>query len=118
MLTEVHPKLPMRDRELTYEFYVKQLGFEPVEGFEYPDYFMLKKDQVELHFFLFEALNPLENYAQIYLRVSDIETLYQFYLDAGITIHPSAPLQLKPWGVKEFSLLDPDHTLLTFGERV
>ncbi|MHA6727163.1 bleomycin resistance protein [Chryseobacterium sp. A301] len=118
MLTEVHPKLPMRDREITYQYYVKELGFQPVGEAEYPDYLMLKKDQVELHFFLFEALDPLQNYAQIYLRVSDIDSLYKSFLDRNIAIHPSGSLQTKPWGVKEFSLLDPDHTLLTFGQKV
>ena len=27
-------------------------------------------------------------------------------------------LQIKPWGQKEFSLLDPDYNLLTFGESM
>jgi hypothetical protein len=27
-------------------------------------------------------------------------------------------LATKPWGQREFSLLDPDHNLLTFGETV
>ncbi len=35
-----------------------------------------------------------------------------------LAIHPNDPLQIKPWGQKEFSLLDPDHNLLTFGQSV
>jgi hypothetical protein len=27
-------------------------------------------------------------------------------------------LAKKPWGQQEFSLLDPDHNLLTFGESI
>jgi hypothetical protein len=27
-------------------------------------------------------------------------------------------LEIKPWGQKEFSLLDPDNNLLTFGESI
>jgi hypothetical protein len=27
-------------------------------------------------------------------------------------------LEIKPWGMKEFSLLDPDHNLLTFGQDI
>jgi hypothetical protein len=33
-----------------------------------------------------------------------------------VNIHPNGPLTIKPWGQKEFSVLDPDNNLLTFGE--
>jgi uncharacterized glyoxalase superfamily protein PhnB len=48
--------------------------------------------------------------------VKDIDALYQSFLQKGIRIHPNDPLQQKPWGQREFSLLDPDNNLLTFGE--
>lgn len=35
-----------------------------------------------------------------------------------ITIHPNGSLETKPWGMKEFSLLDPNGTLLTFREKI
>jgi hypothetical protein len=116
MLTQVHPKLPMRNKQITWQYYVQQLGFTALDADEYPEYLMVTKDAVELHFFLFENLNPTENYGQIYLRVKGIETWYQYLQSKHVAIHPNAPLQLKPWGVWEFSLLDPDNNLLTFGE--
>lgn len=36
----------------------------------------------------------------------------------GVSIHPNGTLSKKPWGQKEFSLLDPDNNLLTFGEAM
>lgn len=84
-------------------------------GGDYDDYLMLAKDEIELHFFLFEALDPRENYGQIYIRVSAIDQFYQSLLERNVAIHPNAPLSIKPWGQKEFALLDPDHNLLTFG---
>lgn len=33
-------------------------------------------------------------------------------------IHPNGHLALKPWKQKEFSLLDPDNNLLTFGQTL
>jgi hypothetical protein len=36
--------------------------------------------------------------------------------ERGVAIHPNGQLALKPWGQREFSLLDPDNNLLTFGE--
>lgn len=117
MLTQVNPKLPMRDQRVTRDFYVQRLGFRPVGG-EYPDYLMLEKDQVQLHFFAFEALDPQQNYGQVYIRTDDIDGLYQELLDRQVPIHPNAPLQTKPWGQREFSLIDPDGNLLTFGQSV
>jgi hypothetical protein len=39
-------------------------------------------------------------------------------MNRKVEIHPHGLLQLKPWGQKEFSLLDPDNNLLTFGEAI
>ncbi|ULQ57762.1 VOC family protein [Flavihumibacter rivuli] len=106
----------MRDLAATKSYYQDQLGFS-VAG-EYPDYLILEKDGIQLHFFAFRDLDPLENYGQVYIRTNAIEALYQSLLDRKVPIHPNGPLQTKPWGQKEFALLDPDHNLLTFGQAV
>jgi catechol 2,3-dioxygenase-like lactoylglutathione lyase family enzyme len=116
MLTQIHPKLPMRDKEVTIDFYVNFLGFRNVA--DYGDYLMLSKDQIEIHFFTFKELNPEENYGQIYLRTNAIKELYETYLNKGVAIHPNGKLGARPWGQQEFSLLDPDHNLLTFGQPI
>jgi len=118
MLNSVQPKLPMRNKPATLKFYIEMLCFKIWGVTEYDDYLMLQKDKVEIHFFKFEALNPLENYGMIYIRTDNIKKLYQQLLDANVPIHPNGPLETKPWGQKEFSLLDPDHNLLTFGEHI
>jgi len=114
MLKAIIPKLPMRDKAATKAFYIESLQFSEIG--DYGDYLLIRKDNIEIHFFLFEALDPVQNYGQVYIRVADIRTLYQGYLDRGISIHPNGPLAIKPWGQQEFSLLDPDNNLLTFGE--
>jgi hypothetical protein len=63
-------------------------------------------------------LNPLENYGQVYIRVLDIEALYQELVANNFPIHPNGVLSKKPWGQQEFSLLDPDHNLLTLGQAI
>ena len=118
MLTHIHPKLPMRSKEKTLTFYVDGLGFKPLGKHDYPDYLMLEKDLIEIHFFEFATLNPKENYGQVYIRVKDIDTFYNNLLQKNIDIHPNGSLEIKPWGQKEFSLLDPDSNLLTFGEAI
>jgi len=117
MLTDIKPKLPMRDKALTKEFYMDKLGFQQF-GNDYDEYLMVQKDNVQIHFFEFKELDPKENYGQVYIRTNDIDKLYQSLLDKQVSIHPAGDLQTKPWQQREFSLLDPDNNLLTFGQRV
>lgn len=116
MLTKIHPKLPMRDPMATKSYYIGQLQFRELS--DYGDYLILQKDDIEIHFFSFPTLNPLENYGQVYIRTNNIEEFYQLLLQNKVAIHPNAPLTEKPWGQKEFALLDPDHNLLTFGQSI
>jgi catechol 2,3-dioxygenase-like lactoylglutathione lyase family enzyme len=116
MLTAIHPKLPMRDKAVTKDYYLNKLGFEVAGNAEYDGYLMVQKDNVQIHFFEFKAIDPKENYGQVYIRTNDIDGLYQSLLANNVAIHPAGHLATKPWGQKEFSLLDPDNNLLTFGQ--
>lgn len=118
MLTQVCPKLPMRNKSITQAFYIGRLGFEDNGAADFREYLILKKDQIEIHFFLFEALVPVENHGQAYIPTGAIDTLYQHLIDNGVAIHPNGSLQVKLWGQKGFPLLDPDTNLLTFGQTV
>ena len=113
---DIIPKLPMRNIMRTKDFYIDQLGFELQS--DYGNYLLIKKDGIELHFFEFESLNPNENYGQVYIRVNDIDKLYNQLIEDSVPIHPNGKLEDKPWGQKEFSLLDPDNNLLTFGQAI
>ena len=116
MLTDINPKLPMRDKSATRDFYVNTLGFQEFGSADYDGYLMVQKDSVQIHFFEFKELDPKENYGQVYIRTDAIEKLYQSLLDKKAEIHPAGHLKTKAWGQKEFSMLDPDNNLLTFGE--
>lgn len=116
MLTHSIPKLPMRDKEVTRAFYVNKLGFK--EMGDYEGYLKVQKDKIEIHFFEFKELDPRENYGHVYIRTDNIEDFYQTVLDNKTSIHPNGPLETKPWGQKEFSVLDPDTNLLTFGQSI
>jgi len=118
MLEEIHPKLPMRNKSRTKDYYINRLGFKQLGSEDYEEYLMIKKDEIEIHFFLFKDLNPKENYGQVYIRTDNIDSLYNALLERKISIHPYGGLTLKPWGQKEFSLLDPDNNLLTFGQTI
>ncbi len=116
MLTDIHPKLPMRDKNVTRAFYTK-MGFTEFGTVDYEGYLMLEKDQIQIHFFEFKTIDPKENYGQIYIRTNSIDDFYQTLIDKNISIHPNGKLESKPWGQKEFSILDPDSNLLTFGQN-
>lgn len=116
MLIDINPKLPMRNKALTKEFYLNNLSFKELS--DYGDYLIVGKDNIEIHFFEFKELEPKENYGQVYIRTDDIDTLYKSFLDNKTSIHPNGKLQNKPWGQREFALLDPDNNLLTFGQSL
>lgn len=118
MLTEINPKLPMRDKVVTKDYYVNKLGFKIFGDSDFDGYLMVHKDNIQIHFFDYKDLNPKENYGQVYIRTNDIDKLYQTLLDNKILIHPNGQLETKPWGQREFALLDPDNNLLTFGESI
>jgi hypothetical protein len=117
MLIAVNPKLPMRDKEKTKAYYLS-LGFQQFGDTEYDEYLMVEKDNIQLHFFEFKALDPKENFGQVYIRTDNIDELYQSMIDQNLKIHPNGHLQIKPWGQKEFSMIDPDNNLLTFGQSI
>ena len=118
MLTEIHPKLPMRNKAVTKDYYMNQLGFKVLGNVDYDGYLMLKKDRVEIHFFEFKELDPKENYGQVYIRIDNIDNFYQTLLDNKTRIHSNGLLEIKPWGQMEFALLDPDKNLFTFGQSI
>ncbi len=113
MLLAIHPKLPMRSKAATRDFYLHNLGFKDIGQVDYPDYLMVRLDEVEIHFFSFPTLDPATNDGQVYIRVKDIETWYASLKTTGIRL---TELKTMPWKQKEFSTWDPDNNVLTFGE--
>lgn len=117
MLTDINPKLPMRNKQATLEYY-KKMGFEKFGEMDYPGYLMIHMDKLQLHFFEYKELDSKENYGGVYIRTDNIEQLYESFLEKKIIIHPNGNLEKKPWGQKEFAVLDPDNNLLTFGQNI
>ena len=116
MLTKVIPKLPFIDKQKTIDFYVNQMGFSLLS--DYGDYILLSCDTIEIHFFSFPTLIPKKSDFMIYLRIdAEIEKYYKKLQDLGVKIHPYGTLETKPWNQKEFAIIDPNGTLLTFGQE-
>jgi hypothetical protein len=118
MLTDISPKLPMRNKAITRDFYLNKLEFREFGSADFESYLMLQKDRIQIHFFEFKEIDPNENYGQVYIRTDAIDEWYQLALDKKLNIPEAGHLKIKPWGQKEFALLDPDNNLLTFGQPV
>jgi hypothetical protein len=114
MISTIVPKLPYITKQPTIQFY-ELLGFSLRS--DYGDYLIMDFVPCELHFFSYPTLQPGKSDFMIYLRIdSEIEKLYRKIQESGIAIHPNGKLSEKPWKQKEFSILDPNGTLLTFGQ--
>ena len=118
MLTNISPKLPMRNKKTTKAFYLNNLGFKEFGTTHFEGYLMMEKDLIQIHFFEFKELDPKYNYGQVYIRTKNIDAFYKSLLDKKTEIHPNGLLEIKPWQQKEFSILDPDNNLLTFGQSI
>jgi hypothetical protein len=118
MLIEINPKLPMRNKAITRDFYLNKLEFQEFGNADYEAYLMVQKDNIQIHFFEFTELDPKENYGQVYIRTDTIDAWYRLALDKKIDFPAAGHLQIKPWLQKEFSVLDPDSNLITFGQSM
>ena len=116
MITQIIPKLPFINKEETLLYFTEKLGFSMVS--DYGDYCILKINSEEIHFFEYKNLDPKKSDFMIYLRIEKIDEFYKNLQTKNVEIHPNGKLETKPWNQKEFSLLDPNGTLLTFGESI
>jgi uncharacterized glyoxalase superfamily protein PhnB len=116
-LNVVAPRLIANDVVRSANWYKENLGFKLIslywEG--NPEYAILERDGVEIHLTK-AAVRPEENDNMLYIRVNGIEELYE-HCSKRELVHPNGPLQTKPWKQREFSVIDPNGALLTFGER-
>jgi catechol 2,3-dioxygenase-like lactoylglutathione lyase family enzyme len=113
------PILPSRSLNDTLAFY-RRLGFEG-KIHSHGDYAILTRGSVELHFFTHRELRPAESSAGCYIRVADVESIQQAFASAGLPrkgIPRQDALQDKPWGMREFAIVDPDGTLVRIGQAL
>jgi len=111
------PILPSRSLSDTLAFF-QRLGFAgKIHG--HGDYAILTRGTVELHFFTYRELRPAESSAMCYIRVTDVESIYRAWASAQLPrsgIPRITALEDKPWGLREFAIVDPDGTLLRIGQ--
>ena len=114
------PTLPSRSVGDTVVFY-KRLGFEGGVHESNNSYAIVRRGAVELHFFTHEELVPAESSAGCYIRVLDVEKIYRECSSSQLPrkgIPRMETLENKPWGLREFAIIDPDGNLLRIGQVI
>ncbi len=99
----------------TLAFY-DRLGFRVRARFgEYGgEYASVVRGDLELHFFEHPEIDPLTTYGGCYLRVMDVDALYAEL--QGENLERMSKLEDKPWGLREFAVVDPSGNLLRMGQ--
>lgn len=128
MQTEITiPLLPCHAISPMLEFY-RLLGFEVTYQQSKPNnYAVVKRGGIELHFFSMPQYEPANSYSTCYVRVPDVDTLYNAFR-AGLRAHygrvPSAgipriiSLKNKAYGVREFIVVDPGGNWIRIGQII
>lgn len=120
MLQSACPIMPSRDFNRTAAFY-GDLGFVTLGRYDDDGYLILKRDEVELHFFHYPAHEPEESDHGVYLRVTDAASLSAEFAALGLPhagIPRFVPAEAKPWGMMELALIDEDGNLVRAGNRL
>ncbi|MCO6185347.1 VOC family protein [Rhizobium sp. L1K21] len=113
MAVEALPVLPSLDIAETQDFYAGKLGFSNVI-YRDDTYLILKRDIMELHFWLCDNRTICEN-TSVYLRGGGIDQLYEEFCRADI--ERLSDFTVRPWRMKEFYIHDPHGNLLRFGRN-
>ena len=113
------PILPSRNLDETRAFY-EAMGFRAWfrGGGTNPQYEILSRGHLVVHFFLERALDPLKNDAGSYLRVTDADKCHEAWKVLSLPVkgvpRMTAPRE-EPWGMREFAIVDPSGNLLRIG---
>jgi len=114
MLKSATPILASLNAEKTIQFYTEKLGFKFINNWD--GYVIFSRDEISIH--LWPTNDPeLPKATGCYIYVSDVNSLYDEYQKLGL-IHPNGKLEIKPWKMKQFSVLDNNGNLISFGEPI
>lgn len=112
------PILPSRDLDETRAFY-KALGFTAwFNGANWDGYEIMSRGNLVVHFFHERSLDPAKNDSGCYLRLVDADGCHDSWRSLNLPIagipRMTAPRD-EPWGMREFTIVDPSGNLLRIG---
>jgi catechol 2,3-dioxygenase-like lactoylglutathione lyase family enzyme len=107
------PIIPARDVPSSTAWYRDALGYEVVRDED--DYGIVGRDGSWIHLYGPSGIAPERSDTMIRVGVEGIDELYAACVAKDI-VHPNGPLGRRPWGLREFAVLDLDGNLVTFFE--
>ncbi len=114
MIETAVPILASLNADETINFYTEKLGFNLVANWD--GYLIFGKDKIQIH--LWPCNDPeIPKATGCFLRVTGIDHIYAQYEPIGI-VHPNGKLGIKPWRMKQFSVLDNNGNIINFGEEI
>ena len=109
-LTRLAPELPATNLAASLAYYRDQLGFEIKTILPDRSYAIVERDGMAIHLFVGDSGKP----AGLHLFTDEIEPLHDELRDRGACI--SQPVNRKPWGNRDFRVIDPAGNELKFTE--
>ncbi len=107
------PTLPMHDSNETRAFYEK-LGFICAHQADPPDSFLfMMRNGVQIQFFEAPGIDGSIRDHTCYLYVDDLDAMYEAF--AAAKVGKLMPIEMKPWGMPEFVLVDINGNSLRVG---
>jgi hypothetical protein len=113
-LKSAAPVLASLDMDRTMELYTGKLGFK--KGWHDANYGIVSRDEIVIHFWKTDNEIFPQN-TSCYVYVTGVDELHKEMEEAGV-VHPNGTLEDKPWGMREFAILDTDGNMIKFGENL
>jgi predicted enzyme related to lactoylglutathione lyase len=110
MLTKIMPELPLDDVPAGIAHYRDVLGFQI--NYQQADIGVLDRDKVRL--LLIARTERHKGIGSAYVYVKDADALYAELHAKGANVQ-GEPIS-RPWGLREFRILDPEGNQITFGQ--
>jgi uncharacterized glyoxalase superfamily protein PhnB len=111
-LTRIAPELPATNLSETIEYYEQRLGFEVTMRMPGGDYAIVERDSIALH--LFEDAARVHSRAGLHIFTPDLDELHAELKARGA--HFKQEIAVKPWGNREFRIVDQSGNELKFTE--
>ena len=112
-LDAVTPRLPVQDIEEALSFYRDRLGFELGWKWGNPvTHANICRDSISLD--LIAVPNGKQGTAMVYIQVKGVDAYYSELTGRNVK---SSGLDDRPYGMRDFEVIDPSGNRLAFGEQ-
>src|SRR5204863_1734162 len=113
-LARIAPEIPVSNLRDSIEYYEKQLGFAVVMQMPEGDYAIVERDDVAIH--LFERGRQEHSPVSVHIFTDGLDELHAELGQRGARV--SQGILQKPWGNRDFRVLDRSGNEIKFTEPV